>query len=79
MKARNFELINTKGSSILDRIFYAKVEIKKGFLWNSRFVQVNIFKNECSLTWRYANTGEFTPTSVGNLAKAYAAANGLSF
>lgn len=79
MKARNFELINTKGSSVLDRIFYAKVEIKKGFLWNSRFVRVNIFKKEISLSWRYATTGEFTPDSVDNLAKAYAAANGMSF
>lgn len=76
MKLRNFELTRAEGSTALNKVFFASVDVETGFLfWKKR--QRRQIRREYGGLWHFVDTGEFTPGhQADTLARAWKAQTG---
>lgn len=80
MKLSNFKLITTKGRSIIDRMFYATVDVETGILWWKKKETKEIFKGQFNVFWAFRDSGDFTPgRQAEKLSRAYEAEHNIRF
>lgn len=76
MKLSNFKLTRTEGTSALDKVFFALVEVETGaFFWRRKKHKAirRVFANY----WHFVESGEYTPESQAEtLARAWSAQTG---
>lgn len=76
MKISNFKFEKMDGSTALNKVFWASVEVETGFLFWKKKERRRIRKEYAS-SWHFVDTGEFTPGfQVEAFARAYEAQTG---
>jgi len=76
MKFSNFNLVETKGSTTLDKEFIATVDVETGFFWWKKTKNVRIRRKFAGF-WFFEDSGIHTPwVDVDALARAYSAKTG---
>lgn len=83
MRLSEFELVETTHDGERygngSKTFIATITVTKGFLFFKKVTRVKVFKHYLNVDWRFLEGGKHTPGfQCENLARAYAAQNGLS-
>ena len=76
MKLSNFVLTDTTGTSLVDRVFHATVDIETGVLWWKKKKCVKMIRVYAGF-WHFVETGQFTPVIQAEaLARSWTAKTG---
>lgn len=76
MKISNFKLLKTKGSSALNWVYYAEVDVTTGWWLWKKTETVKVFRPYGEF-YRFLDSGKFTPGyELENLAAAWQAKTG---
>jgi hypothetical protein len=76
MKLNNFRLIETRGNILLDREYFAEVDVETGRLWWKKITRRRIRRKFIGF-WHFVDTGELIPGGQAeNLARAWEAQTG---
>lgn len=62
MKLSNFKLIETKGSSPVDKLFIAEIDVETGMLWWKKKKRFSIHRYY-AYNWFFVSNGEYLPYS----------------
>ena len=77
MILKNFKHTETKGTTALDKVFFAEVEVETGRLFWKKTSRRAIRRTFAGC-WHFVDSGEFTPTfQAERLARAYTAQTGV--
>jgi len=77
MKISNFKFKGMTGTSALDKVFYATIDVQTGMLWWKKTQQMEI-QRKFGDFWFFVETGEYTPgLTVHELARSYTAKSGI--